>query len=662
MGIAADIALILVAGLAGGLLAHRLGQPPLIGYILAGVLVGPHSIGPGVIEVHDIELLAEIGVALLLFGLGLEVSFRDLKPVSRVAVIGGSIQILLTSAFGYGIGRLLLGLEPQPAIWLGALISLSSTMVVLKTLVAQGVLGTLASRVMIGILVVQDLAIVPMLILLPKLEDPAGSLPELGRAALQAGLFLAVMILAGTKLMPALLRVIARWRSRELFLVAVVALGVGIGYGTYLFGLSFAFGAFVAGMVLSESEFSHQALSDIIPLRDVFGLLFFASAGMLLDPAYLVENLWRILALVAVVMAGKALILGGVTRAFGYGNRAPLIVALGMAQVGEFSFVLAREGLRTGGLSQDLYGLTLTTALATMAVTPFLQKAVGPVHRTYRRWFPKRAPLRTIELPEAGLRDHVVIVGYGRTGQAAAEVMRQTGLPFVVIDSDHARVESCLRKGGPAIWGEATLGPVLEAADLPTARMLLITIPDAGGIRMIVRQAREIGGDVPIVARAPSRQHLEELRNLGVYEIVQPEFEAGLEMVRQVLARFGYSPADILRFSDTVHRQMYRPLLEEAGLGDGSLGAMQVLHDLRHAARGIEIEWIAVPPGSAVAGRSIADVEFRTRTGASVVAARVAEGVRPNPGPGFVFEAGASIGILGDEEQRRAGRTLIESE
>jgi CPA2 family monovalent cation:H+ antiporter-2 len=633
----------------------------LIGYILAGVVVGPHSIGPSVIEVHDIELLAEIGIALLLFGLGLEVSFRDLKPVRKVAMIGGSIQILLTTAFGYGVGRMLLGLDPQPAIWFGALISLSSTMVVLKTLVAQGVLGTLASRVMIGILVVQDLAIVPMLILLPRLDDLAGSLGDLAKAALQAGLFLAAMVLVGTRVMPALLRVIARWKSRELFLVAVVTLGVGIGYGTYLFGLSFAFGAFVAGMVLSESEFSHQALSDIIPLRDVFGLLFFASAGMLLDPMFLLDNLWRILGLVAIVVAGKAVILGGVTRSFGYGNRAPLIVALGMAQVGEFSFVLAREGLRSGGLSQDLYSLTLTTALATMAVTPVLQKTVAPLHRAYRRWFSKREPLRTFDLPPEGIRDHVVVAGYGRTGQAAGEVMRQTGLPFVVIDSDHSRVQDCIRAGGPAIWGEATHGPVLEAADVARARMLLITVPDAAGTRMIVQRAREIQSEIVIVARAPSREHLEELRNLGVYEIVQPEFEAGLEMVRQVLARFDYSPADILRFSDTVHRQLYRPLLEQDGSRDAPPESLRALHDLRRAAHEIEIEWIAVPPDASVIGRSLADVELRARTGASVVAARDGDGLHPNPGQSFTFRAGASIGVLGTDEQCREARSLIES-
>jgi CPA2 family monovalent cation:H+ antiporter-2 len=657
VGIATDIALILVAALLGGLVAHRLGLPLIIGYILAGVLVGPYTIGPTVLGIHDIELLAEIGVALLLFALGLEVSFRDLKPVRGIALIGTPIQIGLTIAFGYGVGRGLLGLEHEPSIWFGALLSLSSTMVVLKTLMAEGVLGTLASRAMIGILVVQDLAIVPMLILLPKISDLESGLPQIGRAALQAVVFLVAMIVVGTKLMPALLRTIARWKSRELFLVAVVTLGLGVGYGTYLFGLSFAFGAFVAGMVLGGSEFSHQALGEIIPLRDVFGLLFFASAGMLFDPMFAVENLSRVAVSVIAVVLGKALIFGLLARAFGYGNAAPLIIALGLSQVGEFSFVLAREGFRAGFLSQDLYSLALTTALVTMALTPFLQRAAPPLHRLQQRWFPAREPVRTISLPEEGLRDHVAVVGYGRTGQAAGEVMKLTGLPFVVIDSDHGNVERCTAAGGHAIWGDATLGTVLAAAHVGRARLLLVTIPDAAGIRTVVQQARELRPDIPIVVRALFREHLDELHDLGVHEVVQPEFEAGLEMVRQVLARFGYSPTDILRYSDAVHRELYRPFLERQESGED----LQTLAGLRKAVRGLEIEWISLPAASDLLGRSLADADLRKRCGASIVVIRDAEGVvHPNPSPTYEFRMGDVVGILGTEEQRGQARELIE--
>jgi CPA2 family monovalent cation:H+ antiporter-2 len=656
MGIAADIALILVAGLLGGLVAHALRQPLLVGYILAGILVGPNTIGPTVIDPHDVELLAEIGVALLLFALGLEVSFADLRPVRWLALVGTPIQIVLSIGFGYGVGVGLLGLEAREAIWFGALISFSSTMVVLKTLMAQGVMNTLASRAMIGILIVQDLALVPMLILLPRITDLGSLLPELGRAVLKGGLFLGVMILVGTKVMPRLLRMVALWRSRELFLVTVVALGVGIGYGTYLFGLSFAFGAFVAGMVLSESEFSHQALGEIIPLRDVFGLLFFASAGMLFDPRFLIDNLASVAVAVAVVIVGKGLILGGLTRLFGYGGPTPFVVALGLSQIGEFSFVLAREGERSGSISKDLYALILTVTLASMVLTPFLQRAALPLHRLYRRLRPQEAAVKTFVLDQEPLRDHVILVGYGQTGLAVSEVMRHASLPFVVVESDHARFADAVRAGGPCIWGDATLEPVLEAAAVKEARLLLVTTPDAASVNQVVREALGLNPRLAVIARARFRAQVEELRKLGVEEVVIPEIEAGLEMVRQVLARYHIAPTDILRFSDAVHAQVYQPILEGRLPGEG----LQAFEDLRRMARSAAIDWVDVPETSPLIGRTIAQSQMRNSTGAAIVAIRRGGLVTPNPGSGHLFQSGDLLGLLGTPDERGAARALIE--
>ncbi|MHC1745024.1 MAG: cation:proton antiporter [Syntrophobacteraceae bacterium] len=329
MGIAGDIAIIVVAALLGGIVAHKLRQPLILGYILAGVVVGPYTGGVTVSEIHEVELLAEIGVALLLFALGLEFSLKKLRPVRLIAVAGTPIQIILTMALGYGIGQGL-GWEPIPSVWLGALFSLSSTMVILKTLMSQGLLGTLSSRVMIGMLIVQDIVVVPLMIILPQLNDPQAGLPMLGMAAVKATLFLLVMYLLGNRLLPSLMRFVARWNSRELFLVSITAIGLGVGYATYLSGLSFAFGAFVAGMVLSESDYGHQALSDIIPVRDIFGLLFFTSVGMLLDPSFLLARWETIVLLVGLVAVGKGLIFGLLAWAFGYGNVVPLAVGLGL--------------------------------------------------------------------------------------------------------------------------------------------------------------------------------------------------------------------------------------------------------------------------------------------------------------------------------------------
>ena len=652
MGIAADIVLILVAGLLGGLLAHRLRQPLLLGYILAGILVGPHAFLPDLVDPHNIELLAEIGVALLLFALGLEVSFRDLAPVRKVALIGCPIQLVSTAVFGYFLATSWVGLDHRSALWFGAVLSVSSTMVVLKTLVAHGTLGTLASRVMIGMLIVQDLAVVPMLILLPGLGDVQGSLTSLGLAALKAVGFLAAMVFLGTRGMPALLRMVARWKSRELFLLTVVVLGVGVGYGTYLFGLSFAFGAFIAGMVLSESEFSHQALQDVIPLRDVFGLLFFASVGMLFDPAYLVREWALVLPVVAVVLGGKALIFGLVTRAFGYIHAAPFVVAFGLSQVGEFSFLIAREGVKTGALSSDVYSLAITVTLLSMISTPLLLRGAVPLHQLYRRFRPRRDSSPVVPLAPVGWHDHVVVVGYGRTGRTAVEVMKRTQVPFVVLDDDHSRIEDCMQAGGPAIWGDATGEAVLEAAGVSRCRMMLITIPDPTTIRQVVISAQRLQPDVAIVARAVFRENLDELRALGVQSVVQPEFEAGLEMVRQLLARVDVPPEEILRFSDAVHREVYEPFLESAEVDHPSAG-LRSLRSLRRLHDEIETEWVVLPDGSPVAGTTLASSNVRQRSGASVVAVERGGELFVNPKPDFELRSGDRLGVFGTAEQRR---------
>src|ERR687895_2476224 len=439
MGIAGDIALILVAAFLGGIVARRLGLPLILGYILAGVIVGPNTGGPTVGEVHEIELLAEIGVALLLFAIGLHFSLSELRPVRRVALAGTAIQMLLTIVFGYGLG-LFLGLGSSEAVWFGAFISLSSTAVVLKTLAEGGVLNTLSGRVIIGMLIVQDIAMVPLLILLPELGDVGEGLSRLGVAVLQAALFVAVMALFGVRVFPWLMERIASWNSRELFLISVVAIGLGVGYATYLFGLSFALGAFVAGMVLNQSEYSHQALADVEPLRDVFTMLFFVSVGMLLDPSFLLENAASVALVVFFVFVVKGLLFAGVVRAFGYGNIVPFAVGLGLFQVGEFSFVIARVGLDAEAISQRSYSIVLTTAVVTMALTPFAPRLAPILYGRWREKFPREL-LRTFNLPERGLRDHVVIAGYGRVGTFVARLLGRLERPFVVVDSNPGRTD-----------------------------------------------------------------------------------------------------------------------------------------------------------------------------------------------------------------------------
>ncbi len=651
MGIAGDIALIMVAAFVGGIIARRLGLPLILGYILAGVIVGPNTGGPTVSSAHDIELLAEIGVALLLFTIGLDFPLSALAPVKRIALIGTLIQMVLTIALGYGVGEML-GLGWYEAVWFGALLSISSTAVVLKTLTEQEVLGTLSSRVIIGMLIVQDLAVVPLLILLPELGNVAEGLSALGIAALEATLFIGAMAFFGTRVFPWLMGRVARLNSRELFLISVVATGLGVGYGTYIFGLSFAFGAFVAGIVLSQSDYSHQALADIGPLRDVFAMLFFVSVGMLIDPAFLLASAPVVLAVVLAVFLGKGLIFAGVARAFGYVNIVPFAVGLGLFQVGEFSFLLARSGRSEGVISSSTYSIALTTAVVTMALTPFAARAAPPLYARWRERFPAAAP-RTMDLPGEELTHHVVIVGFGRVGGFVARMLKRLEQPFVVIDVDPGKVEAAREEGIPLVYGDAAAEPVLEAAKIRKARMVVLTTPDAVGTRLVVERARQLNPEARVVARSAGEDQLEDLGRLGVYEAVQPELEAGLELGRQALINQGFGAAEVQRFSDGVRREMYAPIFDGDG-GDAGLA------QLRRASRMIEGDWMEVRKGCAIAGRAIGELGVRAKTGASIVALVRGDEVVTNPGPELTLEPGDTVSVVGTAEQRARFLALLD--
>ena len=649
MGIATDIILLIVVAFGCGLILQRLGQPLIIGYIAAGVILGPHTGGISVSNVHEIEKLAEIGVALLLFALGLEFSLKDLKPVKRIALIGTPIQILLTIGLGFAVGRLT-GWGWKDSLWLGACISLSSTMVLLKTLMNQGWIGTLSSKVMIGILVVQDLAVVPLMIVLPSLDKPAFGLPVLGFAALRAAGFIAAMLLLGTKLLPKLMAYIARLGSKELFLLANAAIGLGVGYATHLAGLSFAFGAFVAGMVLSESEFGHQALSDIIPLRDLFSLLFFAAVGMLLDPAFVMGHLMEIAILVLAVSVGKGVIFAGIARCFGYGNVIPLAVGLGLFQVGEFSFVLATLGVSTGSIGQDIHSLILTTAIVTMVLTPLVSSQTARLYSLKKRLF-KPEPLETVNIPDSGLAKHAVIVGGGRVGSRIADALKRFGVPVVVVEADHRRFDVVRGEDIPSIYGDASRDTVLNAAHIAGARLLVVTTPDMVAARSIINLARRLNPAVSIMARTSDQAFLTTFRELQVESVVLPEFEAGLEMTRQALLHFSIPVADVHQDTEGLRQAMFASHFDPGR-------SYRSLVQLRTAEHQFEIKWVPLQDGSPIVGRSLGELEVRKRTGATVVGVIRGDRLIANPEAGFGLEKGDLVAVIGKEEAIRDFRDM----
>jgi CPA2 family monovalent cation:H+ antiporter-2 len=657
MGLIADLTFIFLAALAGGMLARRIGQPLIVGYIIAGVAIGPFTAGPTAIShVHDIEQLAELGVVLLLFSLGLEVSFGELAPVRVVALGGATIQVVLTIALGFALA-LGLGWEWRPALWFGALISLSSTMVALKTIQAQGRLGTLSSRVMLGLLVVQDLAVVPLMIVLPEVSDPAGGLTKVLGAAARAAVLLAVIVGFSTRVVPPMMAFVARWNSRELFFLATTTLAVSVGYVAWLFGLSMALGAFVAGLVVSESEYAHQALSDVSPLRDLFGMLFFVSVGMLLDPALLWDQLGALALVVPMIVIGKGAIVAGVVRAFGYWNVIPLAAGLTLFQVGEFSFVLARVGRASGAIPPDLYALSMNAAIVTMALTPMIS---GLVPTLYERYWPRRVreTHESANLPQS-LAAHVVIAGAGRVGRSIADALTHLDLPFVLIESDDRRLRQARDAGQPVIYGDATQPVVLEAAGLDTARALLVTVPAFQDVRVIVAAARRLRPEVPVIARADGPEAVAALYGAGVQEVASPEVEAAIEMTQQALMYFHVPAHEVLRVASAIRHERY-----ERARG-GSESALRMMSGIGEIVRQLDFTWIGLPAGSVLDGKTLAESRLRSTIGVTVVGI-IREGkLVANPDGDSRLRTGDLVAVLGTRDQiagfERLGKSEVRS-
>jgi len=639
MGIAADIAIIIVAAQIGGLVAQLLRQPLIVGYIVAGVIVGPFTGGVTVGSPSDIALLAEIGVALLLFTLGIEFSLKELKPVRRMALIGTPLQMALTIALGYGIGQML-GLGWVAALWFGAVISTSNTMIVLKTLAGRGLMGTLSSRVMLGIFVVQDLCMMAIMLILPYIGGDVLDIGALLFAVVRAALFLGAMLLIGTRVIPWLMRYIARWESRELFLITVTALGLGVGYAAFLAGLSFAFGAFLAGLVISESDYNYQALSEVIPLRDIFAMIFFVSVGMLLDPAFLVANFGTVLGVVALVVVGKALIFGGLTRLFGYRNVIPLATALALFQFGEFSFVLARVGLQDGIFSADDYSLLLSAALVSILITPPAFNLVQPLYALQRRFF-GATPMQAVESVAETVTGHVIIAGAGRVGQFVAGMLNAMHVNVVAVELNQHRVEECKARGIPVIYGDASHPIMLNAAAIDRARLALITTPTLKVTQTVTQQIRAIRPDIYIVARAEGIEPLAVLHDVGVDEVVQPEFEAGLEIARQALLRLDLPTSEVHRYTDNVRRNLYAPLYQN----QYRYGEVRALEQ---AQRLLEFTWVTLPEQSALADCSLGDARVRNQTGVIVVAIVRGERVITPPAADEVLRAGDVLALMGN--------------
>lgn len=549
LGFGLELLAVFTAAIIGGFLARWSKLPVILGYLIAGIIVGPSGVGL-ISEMETIQVLANVGVILLLFTLGLDFSLSELKKLGKVAFLGGSAQIILTAIVGLALGKAL-GWELTQAIFFGFLIALSSTMVVLKTLMERGELDTTHGRVILGILLIQDLSLVPLMIILPAMGGETGQiLPELGVALLKAAAFILIVLVAGLWVVPRLLGRVASARSRELFLITVVSLSFIAALGATFFGISAAVGAFIAGLFIGQSIYARQAFADIVPLRDLFSALFFVSLGMLTDLGFAVQNIWLVLLVVLVVVTAKSIISGAITWFFGYSLKVALLTGFGLIQIGEFSFVLAQSGFDLGIISQNIYSVVLVSAIITMLITPFtLNFASSLYHRISKRHLMQRAVERankTIwDKEKLELYGHAVICGHGRVSSTLTQILDRRKLPYLVIEIDPVVISSLRAKGVPCIYGDAANPEILKHAQLDRARVLICTYPDFTDVELTVRNALKINERLDIVARAHRESHAEFLRSIGVNELVLPEFEASLEIARHALHRLGLTSLEI---------------------------------------------------------------------------------------------------------------------
>lgn len=548
-----DIVIIFAAAFAGSLTARLLRLPIIVGYLAAGMIIGPH-----VLEVignqETVESLAEFGVILLLFTIGVEVSFRDVVKLRNIAVFGTLAQIACMGAIGYGVG-LLLDLDTAGALTLALALSLSSTMVVLKTLNDRGDLLSLHGRILTGMLLVQDLAFVPMIAVLPALSGEGGFFVELAIGLLKAAAVLGGMALLGGRVITWLLHRVAQLGSREVFILTLVAISFSMAALTNAAGLSAALGAFIAGVLLSESDFGHRALAEITPLRDTFAAMFFVSLGMLTDPFHVIQDPVPVLAIVGAVLVGKFVVTAVIGRAFGYLPYTAMLVGFGMVQIGEFSFLIAATALSLGIIGDELFSLVIVSAVITMALTPGVLSGgaagLASLSDRYRALRPYRIGHPEFESRIHHMRGHAVVCGLGRVGSTVAKVLLDHHVPFIAIDLDPNLLRQWRDRGQTVLHGDSHNERVLEAASVRHARLLVVCVTDPVATWLTAHNALAINPELDTVVLVRQREEGERLRRLGVGEVVWPELEGALEALRHSLYRYS---ADRVEVEDLVDR------------------------------------------------------------------------------------------------------------
>ncbi|MBI2246653.1 MAG: cation:proton antiporter [Armatimonadetes bacterium] len=629
-GFFTDLGLLFLAALGGGLLAHWLRQPLIVGYILAGVLIGPFTPGPTLSDPHTFQLFAEIGVVLLMFSIGVEFSLEELLQVRKVALLGAPVGIALIVFLTIPLGKLL-GWTIAQSLLVGATISVASTMVLLKFLLERGELATLHGRVVVGITLAEDLAVVAMTVLIPALASPGETrVAALGRSFLQALVLLGPLLWLARRVVPRFLAKVAHTRSMELFLLVALSIAIGTAALTASLGLSIALGAFLAGLIISESEFAHEALARVLPIRDIFVAIFFISVGTLIRPASVLSELPAVVALVLLVVAGKFAVWALVIRGAGYPAFTAVTAALGLTQIGEFSYILAGVARDHGLLTRTIYDAVLATSLITILLNALIfRRTPAWLERLLSRKEPP-PPTSPAVLPEG----HVIICGFGRVGREVADALDAFHVPYTVVDLDPEATRAALGRGAGSVFGDAGKELILQHAGVGRARLAVVAIPEFEAVRRCVATMRGIRGDLPILARVHQQRHRATLGEAGATEVIQPEVEAALTIVRHSLDLLGVDHRLARRYLEGA-RAYWPEAMRTEGMSGEALQAQEV--DIRSRALG---------------GQSIEQTHIRERSGVAIVSITRADGHEiVNPRSDERLQAGDRLLAIGSKEQ-----------
>ena len=633
-----DLSFVFLAAVVGGSLAWALRQPLILGYVFGGLLISPFTPGPSVSDPRSFDLFAEIGVVLLMFSIGLEFSVRDLMRVKWIALLGGPLAVLLFIAMGTGTG-VLLGWGVLPSLAVGVVISVSSTMVLARLLLDRGELHSHHGRIMMGLSLVEDLAAVALMVLLPSLgELEPGRFVAIALALGKAAIILIPFLYLVSRVVPPVLNRMARMRSAELFLLVALAIGLGTAALTQAVGLSLALGAFLAGLIISESDYAHETLARLLPLRDTFGALFFVTVGGLIDPRTVLDNLPLLAVLVLLIVVGKAVIRAGVVWLFGEPLSTAALVGVGLAQIGEFSFVLVQVARDAGHVGHDIYSAILAASLLTILINAALMR-VGP------GWIGRlrlgRGGFRRARASDGGpSANHVVLCGFGRVGSAIGEAFDSFKQPYIVIEPDAGIIRGLRERGVPCVFGDATRRRVLERAGTAGATLVVVALPEIDRANMVVRNVRTLNRDAPVLVRSHDPAALDALLRAGATEIIQPEVEAAATLIRHALRRLALPQDRVLAYLDRFHRAMV-------------LGAAADVSTRDHLP---QLADISLGPG-ALADQSLREARIRERLGVTVVAITHAEGdTVVNPSAETILRAGDRVRVFGLPEQIAAFR------